>query len=251
MEAKKTKTKKIRLTKKNLKILDIQQKLLLKVSHQYKLNYYDLLNNLIEDEFKLSEDFKALTLEDKNLVSGEIQDIINIDSNTPLNETIETVLKVMSNSSDKSLDNKSELKLQIEDNKLLQNLDDIEKIIDLKLTNLSSKSDSEKSNESVTEVTEDTANQIEDIEISNFKDKVQKAIKDKKKSKKPKIEKIVDPDMPPKKTRKRSVEVIKTYKFSYNGVDYLVDTNSNVYTFNINKPEVIGIKLVNDTIEFF
>ena len=53
----------------------------------------------------------------------------------------------------------------------------------------------------------------------------------------------------PKKNSKK--DIIKTYKIIYNNIEYLIDDNNNVYTFDIEKPKIVGIKLINDTIKMY
>lgn len=56
----------------------------------------------------------------------------------------------------------------------------------------------------------------------------------------------------PKQPRKRIVnDTIKTYKFTYKNEFYLVDDHNNVYTFDIEKPKIIGIKLIDNSIKFY
>jgi hypothetical protein len=50
---------------------------------------------------------------------------------------------------------------------------------------------------------------------------------------------------------KKRTDLVKTYVFNYEGVDYLVDNKNNVFTFNIDNPRVIGIKLIDNTVKFY
>jgi hypothetical protein len=50
---------------------------------------------------------------------------------------------------------------------------------------------------------------------------------------------------------KKRTDLVKTYIFNYQGVDYLVDNKNNVFTFNIDNPTVVGIKLIDNTIKFY
>ncbi len=55
-----------------------------------------------------------------------------------------------------------------------------------------------------------------------------------------------------KQPRKRNItDKIKTYKILYKNEYYLVDDHNNVYTFDILKPKIIGIKLIDQTIKFY
>ena len=55
-----------------------------------------------------------------------------------------------------------------------------------------------------------------------------------------------------KKPRKSSKkDIIKTYKISYNDIEYLVDDNNNVFTFDTERPKIVGVKLINDTIKMY
>jgi hypothetical protein len=50
---------------------------------------------------------------------------------------------------------------------------------------------------------------------------------------------------------KKRTDLVKTYIFNYQGVDYLVDNKNNVFTFNIDNPTVVGIKLIDNSIKFY
>lgn len=50
-----------------------------------------------------------------------------------------------------------------------------------------------------------------------------------------------------KKPKENFIET-ETYKF--NDKTYLVDSNNNVYTYNVNNPVLIGEKLINGNIKF-
>jgi hypothetical protein len=66
--------------------------------------------------------------------------------------------------------------------------------------------------------------------------------------------KISNPDKKEtiKQPRKRNVnDTIKTYKILYKNEYYLVDDHNNVYTFDIVKPKIIGVKLIDQTIKFY
>lgn len=59
-------------------------------------------------------------------------------------------------------------------------------------------------------------------------------------------------DAPKKRGRKKKQkdEFIRTEEYEFDGVKYLLDENNNVYTYNIEKPKLIGEKLVDGTIKF-
>jgi len=50
--------------------------------------------------------------------------------------------------------------------------------------------------------------------------------------------------------KKDDTSVIETVEFPYQGTTYLVDTQANVYTYNVDKPMKIGTKLIDGTIKF-
>lgn len=51
--------------------------------------------------------------------------------------------------------------------------------------------------------------------------------------------------------KKQKDEFIETEEYDYDGNKYLVDSNNNVYTFNIEEPHLIGERFVDGTIRFF
>lgn len=51
--------------------------------------------------------------------------------------------------------------------------------------------------------------------------------------------------------KKQKDEYIETEEYEYEGVKYLVDTNNNVYTYNIEEPMLVGEKLVDGTVKKF
>lgn len=59
-------------------------------------------------------------------------------------------------------------------------------------------------------------------------------------------------DAPKKRGRKKKQkdEFIRTEEYEYDGVKYLLDENNNVYTYNIEKPKLVGEKLVDGTVRF-
>jgi hypothetical protein len=55
-----------------------------------------------------------------------------------------------------------------------------------------------------------------------------------------------------KQPRRRNInDTIKTYKILYNSTHYLVDDRNNVYTFDIMKPKIIGVRLIDQSIKFY
>ena len=51
--------------------------------------------------------------------------------------------------------------------------------------------------------------------------------------------------------KKKSKEIdIQTEPYTYKNITYLVDDKHHVYTYDINKPVLVGQKLVNGTIKF-
>jgi hypothetical protein len=51
--------------------------------------------------------------------------------------------------------------------------------------------------------------------------------------------------------KKKSDEMIETETFVYEGVTYLIDKKKNVYTYDIDRPRMVGIKLIDDSIKFY
>jgi len=51
--------------------------------------------------------------------------------------------------------------------------------------------------------------------------------------------------------KKSKSDMIETTKYVYQDVTYLVDKKKNVYTFDVEKPVHVGIKLIDGTIKFF
>jgi hypothetical protein len=51
--------------------------------------------------------------------------------------------------------------------------------------------------------------------------------------------------------KKQKDEFIETEEYEYDGTKYLVDSNNNVYTFNVEEPHLIGERFVDGTIRFF
>ena len=54
-----------------------------------------------------------------------------------------------------------------------------------------------------------------------------------------------------KKKQVNTDDYIETEELEYNGMIYLVDKNNNVYTSNIEQPELVGQRLVNGAVKFF
>jgi hypothetical protein len=50
--------------------------------------------------------------------------------------------------------------------------------------------------------------------------------------------------------KKQKEEVIETEEYEYNDVIYLVDKDNNVYTNDINRPVLVGTKLVDGRIKY-
>ena len=50
--------------------------------------------------------------------------------------------------------------------------------------------------------------------------------------------------------KKKRNDCIETEEYTYNGITYLIDSKNQVYTYNIDKPMLIGDKLVNGSIKF-
>jgi hypothetical protein len=50
--------------------------------------------------------------------------------------------------------------------------------------------------------------------------------------------------------KKKNSEFVEMTKFIYENKEYLVDNENNVYTFDIEKPKLIGQKLVNGIVKF-
>jgi hypothetical protein len=57
---------------------------------------------------------------------------------------------------------------------------------------------------------------------------------------------------PKKRGRKKKhrEELIETEEFEYNGIVYLVDTQNNVYTYNVEQPVFVGTKLIDGRVKF-
>lgn len=51
--------------------------------------------------------------------------------------------------------------------------------------------------------------------------------------------------------KKQKEEFIEAEEFEYEGVTYLVDDKNNVYTNNVEAPNLVGEKLVNGSIRFY
>ena len=51
-------------------------------------------------------------------------------------------------------------------------------------------------------------------------------------------------------TKKKRNDCIETEEYTYNGIVYLIDSKDQVYTYNIEKPMLIGDKLLDGTIKF-
>jgi hypothetical protein len=60
------------------------------------------------------------------------------------------------------------------------------------------------------------------------------------------------PAEPKKRGRKKKQreELIETEEYEFNGTTYLVDTDNNVYTYNIEQPVYVGTKLIDGRIKF-
>lgn len=58
---------------------------------------------------------------------------------------------------------------------------------------------------------------------------------------------------PKKRGRKKKVkeEMIATEEYVFEGVTYLVDSNNNVYTYNVEAPVLIGTKLIDGRVKMF
>ena len=53
-------------------------------------------------------------------------------------------------------------------------------------------------------------------------------------------------------TRKKAKsELIETIEYVHDGTTYLVDKKKNVYSYDVDNPKLIGIKLVDGSIKFF
>ena len=50
--------------------------------------------------------------------------------------------------------------------------------------------------------------------------------------------------------KKQKDEFIKTVEYEFEGQKYLVDDANNVYTYDVEKPKLIGEKLINGTVRF-
>ena len=50
--------------------------------------------------------------------------------------------------------------------------------------------------------------------------------------------------------KKQKEEVVETEEYEYNGVIYLVDKDNNVYTNDVNRPVLVGTKLVDGRIKY-
>ncbi len=57
---------------------------------------------------------------------------------------------------------------------------------------------------------------------------------------------------PKKRGRKKKIkeELVETEEYEYNGVQYLVDKDNNVYTYNVEQPVLVGTKLIDGRIKF-
>lgn len=51
--------------------------------------------------------------------------------------------------------------------------------------------------------------------------------------------------------KKNHSDIIKTVKITYQDVDYLLDGDNNIYTYDIEKPEIVGMKLIDGNIKLF
>lgn len=50
--------------------------------------------------------------------------------------------------------------------------------------------------------------------------------------------------------KKQKDEIIETDEYDYNGTTYLVDSDNNVYTYNVDQPVLVGTKLVDGRVKF-
>lgn len=50
--------------------------------------------------------------------------------------------------------------------------------------------------------------------------------------------------------KKQKEEVIETEEYEYNGVIYLVDKDNNVYTNDVQRPVLVGTKLVDGRVKY-
>lgn len=51
-------------------------------------------------------------------------------------------------------------------------------------------------------------------------------------------------------SKKKKNDFIETEEYTYNGIVYLIDAKDQVYTYNIEKPMLIGDKLLDGSIKF-
>lgn len=67
------------------------------------------------------------------------------------------------------------------------------------------------------------------------------------------IKTYINADIRPKKTyqKKKKQDYVETEEVSYDGTKYLVDAKNQVYTYNIEKPLMVGERLVDGSIKFF
>lgn len=67
------------------------------------------------------------------------------------------------------------------------------------------------------------------------------------------IEKYIKNDERPRKSfqKKQKQDYIETEEFAYNGTKYLVDMKNQVYSYNIERPMMIGERLIDGSIKFF
>lgn len=51
--------------------------------------------------------------------------------------------------------------------------------------------------------------------------------------------------------KKKRNDYVETEEYEYQGVTYLVDSRNQVYTYNLEKPMMIGERLVDGSVKFF
>lgn len=65
----------------------------------------------------------------------------------------------------------------------------------------------------------------------------------------PTPEPIVAPPKPRAGRKKNKNEFTEMTKYIYNGESYLMDKQNNIYTYNLESPTLIGVKLVNGEVK--